>query len=101
MRTTPYACHVFVCVNQRPEGRVSCGGSGNQEVRALLKEAVKRRGWEGRVRVSGSLCMGLCAEGPNVVLYPQQVWFSKVGKSDVETIVGKVGDLLESHPGVD
>lgn len=93
-RTSPYLCHIFVCVNERPEGRKSCGGSGNAEVRSALKAEVKAKGWEGKVRVSGSLCLGLCADGPNVLLYPQGIWYSAVSKPDVPTIVARVAELL-------
>ena len=93
-RESPYTCHVFVCVNQRPEGQRSCGGSGNAEVRSRLKQEVKCRGWESKVRISGSLCMGLCGEGPNVILYPQKIWYSAVSADDVGTIVEKIADYV-------
>ncbi len=93
-RKSPYLCHVFVCVNERPEGQKSCGGSGNAEVRSLLKAGVRQKGWEGKVRVSGSLCMGLCAEGPNVILYPQGIWYSGVSTSEVETVLARIAEFL-------
>lgn len=93
-KESPYTCHVFVCVNERPGGRKSCGGSGNAEVRSRLKEEVKRHGWEGKVRVSGSLCMGLCGDGPNVVVYPHKIWYPGVSTDDVDAIVERIAQLI-------
>lgn len=90
---TPYLCHIFVCTNVRennPENP-GCGTKGGQEFKDLLKKTVNARGWKGKVRVSTSGCLGLCAEGPNVLLHPQGVWFSGVSVSDIETILDEAG----------
>lgn len=93
-RATPYVCHVLVCVNRRESGLRSCGGSGNDVVRSALKDAVAEHGLKGRVRVSGTLCLGLCEQGPNVLLYPQGIWFSGVAADDAPRILARVEALL-------
>jgi (2Fe-2S) ferredoxin len=93
-KTTPYKCHVFVCANVRensPENP-GCGAKGGKVLKDKLKEAVKARGWNGRVRVSNTGCLGLCAQGPNVLLHPQGIWFSGVTESDLTTILETVGN---------
>ena len=95
LQNTPYACHVFVCVNKRTDGRTSCGGSGNFDVFSALKRESKARGWTGRVRVSRGLCFGLCDEGPNVMIYPQGAWMSRVSVEDVPVIVSAIAECLE------
>jgi (2Fe-2S) ferredoxin len=87
----PYACHVLVCVNDRKGARKSCADVVGTGLKDALKAGVAARGWKGRVRVSHSGCMGLCARGPNVVLYPQGIWFSGVGPDQIETILDEVG----------
>ena len=87
----PYACHVLVCVNDRKGARKSCADAVGTGLKDALKAGVAARGWKGRVRVSHSGCMGLCARGPNVVLYPQGLWFSGVGPDQIETILDEVG----------
>ena len=87
---SPYICHIFVCVNDRHGKRKSCADGQSPEIRTALKQAVYDRGWKGRVRVSQCGCMGLCAHGPNIILYPQKVWYSGVTASDIDTILKRV-----------
>ncbi len=91
---SPYACHLFVCVNDRHGERKSCADGVGTELKDLLKKQVEERGWKGRVRVSTSGCMGLCAQGPNVMVYPQGIWFSAVTPQDIGRILQKIQDLL-------
>ena len=96
---SPFACHVFVCVNDRGGARKSCADGDNVAVREALKQAVADRGWRSQVRVSQSGCLGLCEAGPNVMLYPQKVWFSAVTLDDVPTILDKIGHALDQVGG--
>jgi len=97
MNTAPYKCHIFVCVNDRKGARKSCADGLSPELRLRLKERLEACDFPpGTVRVSQSLCMGLCAEGPNVVIYPQNIRFSAVGPDDVEIIVSQVRELMRN-----
>lgn len=89
-RQSPYFLHVFVCTNDRAGERKSCADGESRLLKARLKEAVASKGWTGRVRVSESGCLGVCAEGPNVMIYPQKLWFSGVAPDDVEAIVSAI-----------
>ncbi|HVV84825.1 MAG TPA: hypothetical protein VHE35_17295 [Kofleriaceae bacterium] len=48
---------------------------------------VLERGLGGTVAVTTSGCLGPCFEGPNVVVYPDAVWYRGVGTGDVDEIV--------------
>jgi len=87
---SPYVVHVFVCTNDRGGARKSCADDNSEHVKAALKRAVDEKGWKGQVRVSASGCMGLCATGPNVMIYPQKVLFSGVSPDDIQSIVSAV-----------
>jgi (2Fe-2S) ferredoxin len=79
--------HVFVCVNTRPEsGRASCAARGADQVVTELTLAVLARGLGREVAVTTSGCLGPCFEGPNVVVYPEGVWYAGVTVDDVEPI---------------
>jgi (2Fe-2S) ferredoxin len=41
--------------------------------------------------------MGLCATGPNVMLYPQKIWFSEVSTDDIGKILSKVEEILNKN----
>ncbi len=96
--TSPYVCHVFVCINDRKGERKSCADGKSPAVRKALKKEVEKRGWVGKVRVSQCGCMGLCAKGPNVIIYPQKFWFSDVSENEVIRILACIESLLTNNP---
>ncbi|MBT3257402.1 MAG: (2Fe-2S) ferredoxin domain-containing protein [Deltaproteobacteria bacterium] len=95
LKESPYVSHIFVCTNDRGGKRKSCADNDSPAIRKALKEVVADRGWKGRVRVSQSGCMGLCAKGPNVMIYPQKIWFSDVSTDDVDLIISKIEPFLD------
>ena len=80
----PYQRIIFICVNEREVGKC-CSGAG-QDIRAQLKEYVKQKGLKGKVRISASGCMDKCAQGPNVMIFPDNVWYRNVDAKDLEEI---------------
>ena len=95
-KESPYACHIFVCVNDRQGRRKSCADGHNPAIRLTLKAEIAQRGWPPEVRVSPCGCMGLCADGPNVMLYPQKIWFSQVSEDDAAAILAAVDGIVKS-----
>jgi len=92
---SPYVYHVFVCTHDRKGERKSCADGNSSDIRKALKKEVSAWGWKGRVRVSKSGCLGLCQKGPNVILYPQKIWFSEVLESDVRGIISEIESVLK------
>lgn len=93
----PFEKIIFVCTNQREEGeRVCCQRGGGCELRDTLKAMVKSRQLRAKVRVSQSGCMDRCEDGPNVMVFPDNVWFSRVTASDLESILDAVAHSLET-----
>ena len=82
----PYDKHIFVCTNQRDNGEVSCAHAG-EEICEVLKTYVKDNGLKGKVRVSRSGCFDFCAQGPNVMVFPDHVWYRKVTLTDLPQII--------------
>lgn len=91
--------HVFVCTNSRPlGGRPACAGRGSAELCATLTRAVLARGLGGTVAVTPSGCLGPCFDGPNLVVYPDGVWYQDVLEADVPGIVDHLaGGPLVAH----
>lgn len=94
-RTTRYKVHVFICTREREDGSKSCADGDAIDIKNLLKEAAKERDWRPRVRISESGCLGVCGAGPNVMIYPQEIWYTGVKKNDVEEIISDIEDLLD------
>jgi (2Fe-2S) ferredoxin len=92
---SPFVCHVFVCTFDREGKKKSCADNNGPEIRKALKEEVANRGWKNRVRVSQSGCLGACDNGPVVIIYPQDIWFSEVSTGDVGLVLSRVEDILE------
>jgi (2Fe-2S) ferredoxin len=81
--------HIFVCGNQRPPGnpRGCCDPSGQAKLQKLFKQKLAERGLKGKVRANQSGCLDQCEHGPNVVVYPEAVWYGHVTEADVDEIV--------------
>ena len=92
-----YKCHVFVCVNNRTDERKACAHNKSSEIRQKLKIESRKRWPKETVRVSQSGCLGVCEQGPNVMIYPQNKWFTKVSIADVDQILNEIGKLVDTE----
>ena len=94
-----FEIHVFVCTSGG-----TCPHQGSVAVHAYLKEAVAKAGLKGRVRVNNSGCLDQCGHGPNLVIYPENVWYSHVTREEAEIIFtehvlgGRPIQRLRYHP---
>ena len=86
-----YKYHVFFCCNQRDEGKACCNNHGAQDVREYAKKKVKALGLsgEGRVRINAAGCLDRCEQGPVIVVYPEEVWYTYVDNEDVDEIISE------------
>ena len=80
----PYKRIIFVCLNDRPDG-ACCNVRGSQ-IKEDLKSYVKSRDLKGVVRISGSGCMDQCALGPNIMIFPDNIWYHDVTANELEDI---------------
>ena len=86
-----YKHHVFFCCNQRETGKACCNDHGAEEMRDYAKGKVKSLGLSGpgNVRVNMAGCLDRCDEGPVIVVYPEEVWYTYVDKEDIDEIVSE------------
>ena len=95
----PYKKIVFVCVNKREPHEVCCSHRESEAIASALKTRIKDLGLSRSVRVSKSGCQDLCAKGPNVMVFPDYVWYHAVTQADVERIIDSVlRDLKPASP---
>ena len=83
----PFRFHLFVCTQQKPEGVPSCPASGAFAVLDALDREIQARGLNHEVQLTTCGCMGLCDEGPVMVVYPAGVGYRHMQGSDVSEIV--------------
>ena len=84
----PYERIIFVCANQKDPGEAACANRGSAEYQKQLKEYMKSKSIKG-LRVSRSLCLGLCEKGPNICIMPDNVWYTGVTAKDLDEIKAK------------
>lgn len=84
-----YERHVFFCCNQRDGDRACCNNHGAQQMRDYAKQRVKELGLagKGKVRVNQAGCLDRCEEGPVIVVYPEEIWYTYVVRDDVDEII--------------
>jgi len=86
-----YKHHVFFCCNQREAGARCCNDHGAQELRDYAKQKVKdlKLSGTGKVRINQAGCLDRCDEGPVLVVYPEEVWYTYVDREDIDEIVSE------------
>ena len=82
----PFERLILVCCNEREPGEDACANRGSAEFQKKLKDYAKAKGLQGRLRVSRSLCLGLCEKGPNICVMPDNVWHAGVTEKDLDEI---------------
>lgn len=86
-----YQKHLFVCHNQRAEGKPCCADYDSAHARDYLKARCKTLGihGEGQVRINQAGCLGRCEQGPVLVIYPEGTWYTWVDEQDLDEIISQ------------
>ena len=83
---TPYIRQIFVCTNNADGEKASCGDHQGEEVFKQLREIAKTKKLHPMIRVAQAKCLGQCAKGVNIMVYPENTWHSGVRVEDVSQI---------------
>ncbi len=81
--------HIFICNNQRKDDdpRGCCASRGSADLLSHLNKRVHESGLKGKVRVNKAGCLDACSNGPTLVVYPDDVWYSPQTQEDMEEIL--------------
>jgi (2Fe-2S) ferredoxin len=78
-----YIQHVLICTDSKSK---NCKKVGPAVLKAF-QAAIKARKLQGQIIVSEVSHLGGCKLGPNVIIYPDGVWYGLVDPRDVDEIV--------------
>ncbi|MEE9553660.1 MAG: (2Fe-2S) ferredoxin domain-containing protein [candidate division Zixibacteria bacterium] len=90
--------HIFVCRNYRDadSGKHSCEARGAAEIFEAFKNLRKEAGIAEETKLTKVQCFGKCMHGPNVVIYPDNVWYCGLKAVDIKEIAEE--HLINNRP---
>jgi NADH-quinone oxidoreductase subunit F len=83
---------ISICVG------TGCIALGATKILKDIKDEIKKSGLEGKVDVRETGCLGICEQGPMLIIYPEEIPYFKVKPEDVSEIISKTiieGQLVE------
>lgn len=83
----PFRRHVFACEQRKPDGLPCCAARGSAAAIEALRREVAAQGLLETVQITTCGSLGLCERGPNLVVYPEGIFYAGVTPADVPEIV--------------
>jgi NADH:ubiquinone oxidoreductase subunit F (NADH-binding)/(2Fe-2S) ferredoxin/NAD-dependent dihydropyrimidine dehydrogenase PreA subunit len=81
MKMEKYRANLLLCAG------TGCVASGTPKVTAALKEELEKRGLADEIKIVLTGCNGFCAEGPVMLVYPEEIFYQKITVEEVPTLV--------------
>lgn len=84
-----YKKHMFFCNNIRKDEKKCCSQSDAKTMYNYAKDALRKDNTlgKGNFGVSESRCLGRCEDGPVIVIYPDNIWYTYIDTEDIDEII--------------
>jgi hypothetical protein len=80
----PFRYHVYACQQEKPGTSAPCCSARlSAQVLEALRKELAVQGLVNDVQVTTCGSLGMCERGPNMVVYPEGIWYSGVQVADV------------------
>ena len=76
-----YRANLLMCAG------TGCVASGTPKVRNALKAELEKRGLADEIKIVLTGCNGFCAEGPVMLVYPEEIFYQKLTVEDIPKLV--------------
>jgi len=80
---------ILVCTKERPSDhpKPCCAGRSSLAIYRRFKDLVREHDVRDRVLVTRTGCLHHCSRGSTVAVWPANLWYGRVGLTDVEEIL--------------
>jgi len=82
-----YDKHIFVCANQKAEGKKCCSEAFGLEAVQHLRNKIKEANLPISIRAQKAGCLDVCQQGPAMVIYPEGVFYGQLTIEALDQIV--------------
>lgn len=76
----PYRLHAMICCGNK------CEPDGDRSLVNYMKSRLLELGMMD-VRVNRAGCLGVCVQGPIMVVYPEGVWYCHLNRENIDRII--------------
>jgi len=90
VRPGGYRMHLMLCAG------TGCVSSGSYEIKKALEQELEKRGLSHEVSVVMTGCNGFCAQGPVMVVQPDEIFYQRLKVKDVPHLVEE--HMLKGRP---
>jgi (2Fe-2S) ferredoxin len=82
-----YDHHIFICANQKAEGKKCCTESFGLEAVQKMRLLVRDAGLQKKIRIQKAGCLDVCQQGPALVIYPEGIFYGHLTMEVLPVIV--------------
>lgn len=87
----PQATLALICCNQKINGKKCCAIAEAEAMHAYMRQVLLEKQDRipagRRIKAVKTGCLGECATGPNILISPDNVWYTYHSKADIDEIV--------------
>ena len=76
-----YRTHLMICTG------TACVSSGSFDIKKELEQEIRKHGLENEILVVTTGCQGFCAQGPLLVVRPDEIFYHKLTPKDIPHLV--------------